>query len=220
MNKIFVFSVILLTFGKIISENSVSLNYQRSPEILFCNANREIRIVALNESLLASKPNVFRRRDRKYLDRIDQKLRTRRNGGNGGCNNDIDYDIGDNYLIWSNLSSIIAAPLDRRTKNSLNINSKKLLAKTNEVQRVSLDWIHDLLYYVENGEIKVMDVKSLKVRTISDQRQKEYYSAIDVVVNPVDNFIASIRFDRRTSDYKLVKADQTGANQKVFGVKF
>ena len=204
-----------MTFGKIISEDSVSPNYQRSPEILFCNANREIRIVGLNETLLTSKPNVFRRRDRKYLDRIDHKLRQRRNGINGGCNNDIDYDIVDNYLIWSNLSSIIVAPLDRRTKNSLNINSKKLLVKTNEVQRVSLDWIHDLLYYVENGQIKVMDVKNLKIRTISDERQNEYYTAIDIVVNPIDNFIAWIRLDKRTSDYKLVKADQIGANHKV-----
>lgn len=221
MNPILWFSLIFLTFGSIVCSDNESISNEKNPEILFCNANREIRIISLNDSLL-QKPNVFkRRRDRKLPERLGAKERNRRNGANGVCNNDIDYDISDNYLIWSNTSSVIIAPLDRKLKNSLNINNKKLLLRNSNVHKISLDWVHDLLYYIENGEIKVMSVRNYKIRTLTDtlDMNNHFYKAVDIVVNPIESFIAWIRSDKRNSEYKLLRADQNGQNQRVSSLK-
>ncbi|CAG2165717.1 unnamed protein product, partial [Oppiella nova] len=148
--------------------------------------------------------------------RRPKSFRSLPNSPTNGCNNDIDYDISDNYLIWSNISSIIIAPLDKKAKNALNINNKKVLLQTSDVQRISLDWVHDLLYYVENGEIKVINVKTQRSKTIIGGNHESHnnFHAIDVAVNPVESFIVWIRFDRRTYDFKLNRAEQSGANQK------
>ena len=215
MNSFLSILLLFSTFGQFFCLNNHSISYEKSPDILFCNSNREIRLISLNESLL-TKPNVYKRpKDPRRPERMSSNLRNRRNGSNGGCSNDIEYDISDNYVIWSNISSIIIAPLDRRIKNRLNINGKKIVVKTNDVQKISLDWIHDLLYYIESGEIKVISIRNQKIRTMSDNQQmnSNYYHTVDIVVNPIESFIAWIRWDRRNFDYKLMKADQNGGNQ-------
>jgi hypothetical protein len=59
-------------------------------------------------------------------------------------------------------------------------------------------------------------VKDSKKKKVLESDSKNSYYAIDVVVNPIESFIVWIEWDRKTFEFKIVKADQNGSNKKVF----
>jgi hypothetical protein len=207
INLILSLFIVIQTHSSIIAKQQ---SISRKPEILFCTSTREIRLAFFNES--SSKDNnLIQQTKTPQNDLQSRSLLT------NSCSRGLNYNLNENYIIWSNITSIYVSPLNKKSKNSLNVDNRKLLLKTNEVHKLSLDWVHNLLYFIDNGEIFITNVKdSKKKKKVFESDNKNSYYAIDVVVNPIESFIVWIEWDRNTFGFKIVKADQNGSNKKVF----
>jgi hypothetical protein len=210
INLILSLFIVFQTHSSIIAKQQ---SISQKPEILFCTSTGEIRLAYFNES--SSKNNNIVKQTKKPQNNLQSNLQSRSLLTNS-CSRGLNYNLDDNYIIWSNITSIYVSPLNKKSKNSLNVDNRKLLLKTNEVHKLSLDWIHNLLYFIDNGEIILTDVKDSKKKKVLENDNKNSYYATDVVVNPIESFIVWIEWDRKTFEFKIVKADQNGSNKKVF----
>jgi hypothetical protein len=203
INLILSLFLVFQTHSSIIAKQQ---SISRKPEILFCTSTGEIRLAFFNES----SPNLLQQTKKPQNNLQSRSLLT------NSCSRGLNYNLNENYIIWSNITSIYVSPLNKKSKNSLNVDNRKLLLKTNEVHKLSLDWVHNLLYFIDSGEIFITNVKDSKKKKVLESDSKNSYYAIDVVVNPIESFIVWIEWDRKTFEFKIVKADQNGSNKKVF----
>jgi hypothetical protein len=139
---------------------------------------------------------------------------------------EIDFNFYGNYIIWLEVNifkgfALYVAPIDKSKSNSLGISSiKKLFQRQQYIsKRMSLDWIHNLIY--------VSSIKGIEVISIADN----YYSYDvvvhnesqgDVAVDPIESIIVWSQWkhlakslNSTTGQYKgkIYKANQDGSNK-------
>jgi hypothetical protein len=79
--------------------------------------------------------------------------------------------------------------------------------------RLSIDWIHSLVYYNEDNKIFVLNMTDTRYEFVVIEKENEYIT--DLSVNPLDSTIFYIAWNGTQQIEKIMKSSQDGSNQII-----
>jgi hypothetical protein len=85
------------------------------------------------------------------------------------------------------------------------------LSSNSDGFRLSIDWIHNLVYYNENHKIVVFNMTDTRYEIVVIEKVKKYI--LDLSVNPLDSIIFYSSWKKNKNKGIIMKASQDGSNR-------
>ncbi len=127
---------------------------------------------------------------------------------------DFDYDYENKLIFWRDSNAVYIVSSDNYVDyhNFSDNLAQELILKTDYTYRAKLaiDWIHNLVYFIDNERLIVVSVyDSLNRYTVIEKQVKE------IAINPIDYFIVWNRWDTNKMNASIMKSNYDGSNQTV-----
>jgi len=128
---------------------------------------------------------------------------------------EIYYSSSGNYIIYESINLLHIHPFDMKIPNSLGIIKEHTLPNTIKPNsKLSIDWIHDLIYWVRDSKM-IVAAHTASLNKPIVIANKIYDSIRSLAINPIDSFIIWFEFDNYDNINFLYKASQDGSKRQI-----